>query len=275
MGSDRSLSQRLGYAADDIVVILNCDDLGSSLAANEAIADCLRDGVASSTTLMVPCPWSAHAAAHLPGDDVGVHLTLNAEWSGYRWSPLTAAPSLRDREGRFFSTVEETWNSADIDEVRVELRAQIEQALAWGVDVTHLDSHMGTLQINPRFFAVYLELAVEYALPVRVTGRATQQALGFAFRDEIDKAGVVAPDHLVVAMGPTILHSLRALRPGVTEFFFHPAADGRELRALAPDWQTRVDDVGYLAHGGPFARHLVDIGAHIISYRPLRDLQRA
>ena len=158
-----SLAERLGYAPDAALLIVNCDDLGSSRAANVAIYEALRDGVATSATLMVPCPWARDAAAMYRGEDVGVHLTLNAEWSNYRWGPITHSPSLLDGDGGFPRTVDDVWDHADLDEVRKECRAQIERAIFWGFDVSHLDSHMGTLQLRPAFFDVYLETAVDFA----------------------------------------------------------------------------------------------------------------
>ena len=274
-----SLAERLGYRADDRVVILNCDDLGSSQAANEAVYRALRDGVASSATLMVPAPWARHAAAEYRGEDVGVHLTLNSEWDLYRWGPITRAPSLLDGDGGFPRTVTDVWDHADLDEVRRELSAQVERAILWGFDVTHLDSHMGTLQLKPEFFDVYLDLALEYALPLRLSGASTQQAVGFPFRDRADEEGVVAPDHLVrsqqVGSRPQILAAMDSLRPGVTEMYVHPAVDTPELRGHAPDWKGRVDDLDLMSGVGVLAERLREAGAHVIGYRPLRELQRA
>ena len=100
-----------------------------------------------------------------------MHLTLNAEHDRYRWGPITHAPSLLDGDGGFPRTVSDLWDHADLDEVRRELRAQVERAILWGFDVSHLDSHMGTLQLRPEFFDVYLDLAVEFGLPLRLLGR--------------------------------------------------------------------------------------------------------
>ncbi len=267
-----SLAERLGYRPGDRVVIVNCDDLGSSQAANDAIRRSIREGSATSATLMVPCPWAADAAADPPGADVGVHLTLNSEWDGYRWGPVTPGPSLLDAEGRLPRTIDEVWQRADLDEVRAELRAQIAQATAWGFDVTHLDSHMGTLQLEPRYFDVYLELAVEHQLPLRLSGWSSERAIGFEFRDRAAAAGIVSPDHLV---GTDILAKAENLRTGVTELYLHPATDGPELRALAPDNERRIEDAALLAPGGALGDLLGRAGAHVISYRTLRDLQRA
>jgi predicted glycoside hydrolase/deacetylase ChbG (UPF0249 family) len=274
-----SLAERLGRPADARLLIVNCDDLGMCHSANEGVFSALRDGLATSATLMVPCPWAREAAAQYRGEDVGVHLTLNAEWELYRWGPITVAPSLLGGDGGFPRTVADVWDHADLDEVRRELRAQVERAILWGFDVTHLDSHMGTLQLRPEFFDVYLDLAVEFALPLRLSGRSTQEFVGFPFRDLADGDGVVAPDHLVVYSGVGGRESfdlmLADVRPGVTEIFLHPATDHAELRALAPDWERRVDDHRLLTDGAALGERLAAAGIELIGWRELRDLQRA
>jgi predicted glycoside hydrolase/deacetylase ChbG (UPF0249 family) len=274
-----TLLDRLGLPDDARVVIINCDDLGMCHASNEGTYDALRSGVASSASLMVPCPWARQAASDYLGEDVGVHLTLNAEWDAYRWGPITAAPSLLDGDGGFPRTVGDTWDHADLDEVRRELRAQVERAILWGFDVSHLDSHMGTLQLRPEFFDIYLELAVDFALPLRLSGASTERTIGFPFRQLASDEGVVFPDHFVYAPGVgsrrAMERALFELRPGVTELYAHPATDTPELRALATDWARRVDDHHLLTHDAGFAAMVRRSGAEVIGYRQLRNLMRA
>jgi chitin disaccharide deacetylase len=274
-----SLAERLGHPPGTALLILNCDDLGLSHATNLGVYDALRRGIATSASLMVPCPWAREAAARYRGDDVGVHLTLNAEHDLYRWGPLTHAPSLLDGDGGFPRTVEDVWDHADLDEVRKELRAQIERAILWGFDVTHLDSHMGTLQLRPEFFDVYLELAVDFDLPVRLSGTSSEKAVGFPFRRLATEEGILFPDNFVYVR---TLGSRRALervlfdlRPGVTEVYLHPSLDTPETRALTPDWAARVDDHAVLTEDSDIRELAARAGAVLVGYRELRDLQRS
>ena len=277
--ADRPLVERLGHGPDDRLLIVNCDDLGSSHAANAGVYEALRQGAATSASLMVPAPWAREAAAHYRGDDVGVHLTLNAEYDTYRWGPITQAPSLLDGDGGFPRTVTDTWDHADLDEVRRKCRAQVERAILWGFDVTHLDSHMGTLQLRPEFFDVYLDLAVDFGLPVRLSGGSTERAIGFPFRRLAAEEGVVFPDHFVhvQALGSraAIKAVLDGLRPGVTEVYVHPAQDTPELRAITTDWPARVDDLDYVTDPNGLAADAARAGATLIGYRELRALQQA
>jgi predicted glycoside hydrolase/deacetylase ChbG (UPF0249 family) len=274
-----TLAERLGYGPDDRLLIINCDDLGSSHAANVGIYEALREGVATSASLMVPCPWAREAASRYRGEDVGVHLTLNAEYDTYRWGPITQAPSLLDGDGGFPRTITDTWDHADLDEVRRECRAQVERAILWGFDVSHLDSHMGTLQLRPEFFDVYLDLAVEFGLPLRLSGASTEKAIGFPFRDLATDEGILFPDHFLHVQGvgsrKTIERMLFDLRPGVTEAYVHPARDTPELRALAPDWAGRVDDHDLVTTDHSLRSMLQRAGVTLIGFRELRDLQRA
>lgn len=274
-----TLAERLGHQPDDRLLIVNCDDLGSTYAANIGVYESLRDGMATSSSLMVPCPWARDAAARYRGEDVGVHLTLNAELDHYRWGPITHAPSLLDGDGGFPRTLDDIWDHADLDEVRRELRAQVERAILWGFDVSHLDSHMGTMQMRPEFFDVYLDLAVDFELPIRLSGASTERSIGFPFRKLAADEGIVFPDHLLLIPGGvgsrrTFERAVMDLRPGVTEILVHPAIDTPELRACTPDWAQRVDDHDMVTRDRALRSMLERAGVTLVGYRQLRDAQR-
>src|ERR1700722_3304006 len=150
------------------MMIVTCDDLGTTYAANCAVYDAVRTGAGTAAGLMVPGPWVRQAAASYRGEDVGVHLTPNSEYALFRWGPIPHGPSLLDGNGGFPSTVEDLWEHGDTEEVRRECRAQIERAIYWGFDVSHLSAHLGALDFRPEFFDVALELAVDFGLPLRL-----------------------------------------------------------------------------------------------------------
>ena len=273
-----TLAERLGYASEDRVVIISSDDLGLSHASNVGVYEAMRTGLSTSASLMVPCPWAREAASRHRGEDVGVHLTLNAEFDRYRWGPITHAPSLLDGDGGFPRTPDDLWDHADLDEVRRELRAQIERAILWGFDVTHLSSHLGTLQLRAEFFDIYLDLAVDFGLPMRLAGAVTEQSVGFPFRRLAAEDGVVFPDHFAfnndVGSRRGFEKALHDLRPGVTELTVHPAIDTPELRSIAPDWPGRVDDLHLLCFDRELPAALERAGVKLTGYRALRELQR-
>lgn len=273
-----SLVERLGYPADARLLIINCDDLGMCHSANEGTYEALRDGLATSASLMVPCPWAREAAARYRGEDIGVHLTMTAEFELYRWGPCTQAPSLLGGDGGFPRTPADVWEHADVEETRREMRAQIERAILWGFDVTHLDSHRDALQLRPEFFDIYLELALEFALPLRLAAAERQTTVGFPFRDLASAEAVVSPDHLLVISTDedprAVERVVMDLAVGVTELVLRPATDHAELRCLAPDWSARVEHHQVLVNDSELRATLSRSEIGLIGWRELRDLQR-
>jgi hypothetical protein len=304
-----TLVERLGYGQNDRVLVLSCAELGVFHSGNVAIYEALRNGTATTATLMVPAPWARGAAAQYRGEDVGVGLTLNAEHDLYRWGPITHAPSLLDGDGGFPRTAADLWDHADLDEVHRECRAQLERAIYWGFDVSHLDAHLDAVQLKPEFFDVFLDLAEEFRLPLRLPDAGAQRLAGFPFRALATDRGVVSPDRVVLTAGPgtgfggafsdeggiagvavdsneasgetagsraeeKLTELLASLEPGVTEICLRPALDTSELRAAAPDWRARVADRELLATTAALAEAARAGEVRLLGYRALRDLMR-
>jgi chitin disaccharide deacetylase len=271
------LASRLGHPAGARLLLLTASGLGSCHAATLGVYDTLRAGLATTAGLMMPCPWARHAASRYRGEDVGVELTLNAEFADLRWGPITQAPSLLDGSGGFPRTVRDMWEHADLDEVRRECRAQIERAVLWGFDVSHLGTHLDALQDRPEFFDVYLDLAVEFGLPLRLGGAEAATAAGFPFRRLAEDEGIVFPDR-VVTLRRDPRHALEQaiveLEPGVTELVLQPALDTPELRDVDHDWAQRVDAHDTMTGDVALRGLLERSGVVLLGYRELRQLQR-
>jgi predicted glycoside hydrolase/deacetylase ChbG (UPF0249 family) len=289
-----SLAERLGFAATDRVIVLHADDIGMCHAANEGAFEAMERGAVSCGSLMVPCPWfpaAAQRARANPGAyDLGVHLTLNAEWPHYRWGPVAgrrAVPSLVDAEGYLPRTSVEVARRAKPAEVEIELRAQIEMALAAGIDVTHLDAHMGTAFFPP-FVEIYAKLAREFRIPAMAV-RPDAEALarvGLAGAEPMIRRVVelladsglpvldwLDADSLGFAPEGGAAHTrkrLDRLAPGVTYFITHPARDGEELRAIGPDHHARsFEHRFYGSEEGRAA--LAAAGVRTVGMRAIRD----
>jgi hypothetical protein len=274
-----SLAEALGYAPDSCLLIVTCDGLGICHAGNAGVYSAIREGMARVAGLVVPGPWAREAAARYRGEDVGVHLTLNSELDLLRWGPITYCPSLLDGDGGFPRTVEDLWDHADTDEVRRECRAQIERAIYYGFDVTHLSCHLGALESRPEFFDVALEMAVDFGLPLRLPDSDVQARLGFPIRELAAQEKVLSPDHLIRVSGGrstarALDQLLSGLQPGVTEVVLRPAIDTAELRAIDPDWAARVADHDQAMTSDSLRVLTARAGVHLIRYRQLRDLQR-
>jgi predicted glycoside hydrolase/deacetylase ChbG (UPF0249 family) len=275
-----TLAEHLGHAADTKYVIVSCDDLGSCHAANEGVFDALRHGVATCASLMVPAPWARHAALQAElTDDIGVHLTLNCEHEAYRFGPITIAPSLLSGEGGFPRHLDDLWEHADPAEVLRECRAQIERAKAWGIDVTHLAPHISAIMLQPSFFDVYLELAVEYRLPIRLPSTITAEQAGFPFRRLAREEGIWFPDHFDhdwrAGSRERVYEAVRTLQPGVTEIHVQPVIDTPEVRAITDMAELWIDDHELVTADATLRTLLAESGAVPIGYRTLRDAMRA
>jgi predicted glycoside hydrolase/deacetylase ChbG (UPF0249 family) len=269
-----SIAERLGYPGDARLVIVSAARLGSCHAANAGVFTALRQGVATSSALMMPCAWARHAMLSYRGEDIGVELTLNAEHDIVRWGPLTHAPSLLDGDGGFPRTLADLWDHADLDEVRRECRAQIERAIVWGFGVTHLTSHLDALVLRPEFFDVYLDLACEFRLPIRLGGPEIERASGFPARALAAEEGICMPDRVVRVHGgrAELVTALEQCEPGCTELVVEPAIATDELRAIDPDWPDRaaMEDALLVANGVDDV--IAGLGLTLIGYRQLRDL---
>lgn len=159
-------------------VVIHADDLGMSHGANAAFAELTALGVCSAGSVMVPCPWFLEVAAMANGNrqlDLGVHLTLTSEMTHYKWRPLTKPPpsaGMTDAYGYFLSDVAALRATAEPEAVEAELRAQIEMAIAAGIDVTHFDDHAGAV-LAPEFCEIYVRLGLEFELPILLTASLT------------------------------------------------------------------------------------------------------
>lgn len=276
---DAGLLEAMGLPGDAKAVILSCDDLGSCHAANVGVYEAIRKGAATCASLMVPAPWARHAAIMYRGEDIGVHLTLNAEHENYRWGPITHAPSLLSGDGGFPSSIADLWEHADLTEVRRECRAQIERAIAWGIDVTHLAPHLTAITLRPEFFDIYVELAVDFALPIRLPSTIVESDAGFPFRQLTRDEGIAFPDYFNhdwrAGSRERVLGDLANLRPGITEIHVQPAIDTPEVRALGDVTLGWVEDHNFVVNDPTLREAIEQSGAVMIGYRQVRDAMRS
>ncbi len=295
---------KLGLSNNDRVVVLHADDIGMCQASVSAYEQLLDSSPLSSAATMVPCPWFPAAAASVRARvehsklDMGVHLTLTSEWDAMRWGPVSTgdrASGMFDDEGYFHRQVPPVVASAEISAVETELRAQIEMALAAGIDATHIDTHMGAL-VQPRFVPLYIRLGFEYRLPtfsMRVSADQLMAMEGYS-RENAEQIAMMSAQ--VEAQGMPMFdgwgmmplreklgaaerldeakRQLNELPAGLNYFIIHPSTDSAELRALCPDWEARVGDLNlFLSDKWRIA--LEQSGVHIIGMKALRDLMRS
>jgi predicted glycoside hydrolase/deacetylase ChbG (UPF0249 family) len=287
--AEKSLAERLGYQATDKLLIVNGDDAGMCHSANLGTIQCLEQGSMSSSTIMVPCPWFPEIASYAKEHrekDFGIHLCHTSEWQKLRWGPVAhkeLVPGLLDPDGYLWRDVPDVYAHATPDEALVEARAQVKRALAAGIDVTHLDSHMGTLQLDPKYMHVYLQLGVEFDLPLRMASQETMTKFGYPkVREEFATKGIIFTDYFIYEelkdesrdVKAFWMNIIRNLKPGVTELYIHAALLTDELKAITGTWETRSRECELFSKDEDMKKLLKEEKISLIGYRPLRDLQR-
>ena len=163
--------------------IIHHDDLGMFRAQNDAY----RALPFVTGSILAPAMWVPDLVVNpKPSADLGVHLTLNSEWSHCRIRPLTCGASLVDQQGYLFKTVEEAWRSVRAEDAEAEFRAQVELALRLGIDVTHVDTHMGSA-LRPDIAEAYVRVACSYKLPALIPESANDPMIPGPFREPLSK----------------------------------------------------------------------------------------
>ncbi|MFN8662375.1 MAG: polysaccharide deacetylase family protein [Thermomicrobiales bacterium] len=269
----------LGFPGDARLLIINADDFGMCHAANAATIQAMRAGVVSSTTVMVPCPWAPEALrllAENPDLPFGVHLTLVAEHTGYRWGPRAPrgmVPSLVDASGAFYRYDQRDvlLAQAMLNEVEIEFRAQIATVLGAGLSPTHLDWHCLADGGRPDIFALTMALAEEFGLALRVhTPAAAASAQQAGFRT---CSHGVLDSYSLATDGKTAqyLALLRNLPVGLSEWAVHPSLGDAEAQAMEPaSWQVRKADFDFLV-SAQARQTLVEEGIVLVDFRMLQS----
>jgi len=283
----KTLPERLGYPGNAKLLIVHADDLGMAHSVDAATIKAFESGLVSSGSIMVPCPWLPEIATYArnhPETDLGLHLTLTSEWTSYRWGPVLSrdrVASLLDKTGYFYITESEAAAHIDPKEAEAEIRAQIERARAFGIQPTHLDSHMGTLYQNQALFEVLLRVARDNKLPTRISrdffvSSPFLPALLGPTDVVIDKIISIVPDVAPADWPKFYTDAIKNLQPGVTEIIVHIAYDDDELRAATfdhPDWGAawRQRDFQFFT-SDTFRRLLQENNVKLITWRELGKL---
>ena len=294
--TNQSIIEKLGFDASDKVVIFHIDDMGFSHASNVASFECLDFGIASCGSILVPAPWFLEVASICrdnPKYDVGIHLTFTCEYDLYRWRALSSVDpksGLLDSEKSLWRTSEEAIANVTVAAAELEMRAQIQMALDNGIDITHIDTHMGTV-IDPKFLPIYLKMTREFNVPAFLPRVNKEMLIEVGLGDtadviikmfsQLEAKGVPMLDHIIIDTGGEYTDKTEyycklfaEIKPGLTHFLFHPAKMSPELEGITPDsagWR----DQDYKAFKDPRLKECVEKNdITIIGYRKIRDYLR-
>jgi predicted glycoside hydrolase/deacetylase ChbG (UPF0249 family) len=264
--SATTFAERLGWKSSDVVVILHVDDVGMAHSSNRGAIEAVEKGVATSWSVMMPCPWVPEIARYLrqhPNVDSGLHLTLTSEWGLYRWGPLAGksqVPGLVDPEGCLWRNLLQVVRKATPDEIEREIRAQIDRAETLGIPITHLDSHMGTLFVRSDYFERFAKVGIEKKIPILAVGghmtHTLQENREAALRlqpwaKKIWNAGLPVIDDLHTRLTrwnseektDRLLTLLKELKPGVTEILFHASLPTEDFPLITATSEARRADL--------------------------------
>ncbi len=286
----------LGFDSQSRVAIFHADDIGMCYGTIVAFHKLSQLGTITCGSVMVPCPWFAEVvemAKKNPGLDLGVHLTLTSEWTTFRWAPISTisrSSGLIDETGYFWRRLPMLAANVVVEAAEAEMRAQIDRAMAAGIDVTHLDTHMGAAML-PQLIEVYLRLGREYRLPVLLPRHLAEYTSVLDFKgipstgyDRIvanqEAVGMPIIDHFRMTPWVPTVETVKAYRNlvaelplGLTFVAFHPTESG-EIEAIVPaKAHFRTDEYRLLSHPG-FRQFVAEQRVGTIGFRSIRDLYR-
>ncbi len=288
-----TLAERLGYTAEDIIVIVNIDDVGLHKDETDASFNALNCGMVKSGSLMVVCP-NFNRAIELwhknPKLDLGIHLTLTCEWGEkYPWAPVLSeadVPSLVNPEGCMWPTVNLLLEHADKGEVKRELKAQIEMVIDTGLSPSHLDYHMN-FHHNPDLMAIIIDLSREYNLLMRFPRRKrykypfvknnlmSLKRRGFVFPDtQMGIYTMEGQDQSLEFRMSRYHDHLRSLGPGVHNIKIHTGYDTQEARQMMGNHYSSVRQIDWDVWTSNKTKQLADeLGIVFLDFWPLKKLQ--
>ncbi len=264
-------------------VIICAEYLGFSHATTAGVTNALRSGPLNSARVMAPAPWVRAAVNLHRGEDTGLSVVLNAHHPILHCPPITFAPTLLDGTGGLPATPEELWEHGDLDEVHREVRSQIERSIAWGFDVSHLASHLDIMVKRPEFFDIFIDAAIEFAVPLSFDPRLNESTIGFPATKLARDEGIPTPDAVVSLRELDINHRSQRdleiwldenLGAGITELTMAPGIDTPELHDLFADWEYFVSDLSLLTTSTNLTQALKKLDIKTKSYRELRDRAR-
>ncbi len=294
--------QKLGFTANDRLLIINADDFGMTKGTNEAIIHLFEENSITSASIMIPCSDSNEAMEICNQKsirNIGIHLTLTSgELNPYQ--PVfnkRTLKSLISADGYFHADVAYMESNSDEDEVRLEMESQIQSAILKGMDPTHLDSHAGSIMglfTGRDFLEIAFDLCEKYRLPYNLPTKILEQPFLNAdqlrlFQTRIASAKnrkILLIDDMVslpYCLNPVIEYSkvkkqlagiLKNIRPGITQLTVHPSKITDQLIAITNCYKER--EIEYCLLKDIEMKQLMHSERiHLISWKEIRDLQRS
>ncbi len=231
---------------------------------------------------MVPAPWARHAAAMLPGG----RRHRRPPHAQRRARVLPLGPDHPRPVAAVAATAGSPARSTTCGSTPTPTRccasAGPRSSGRWpGASTSrHLAPHLTAITLRPEFFDVYLELAVEFRLPIRLPSTITPSRPASPSASWPPRRASSSPTTSTTTGGPAAATACstpsRRCQPGVTEIHVQPAVDTPEVRALSPTLPRPGSTTSRWSSTTRRSRALLaEVGAVLIGYSELRDAQRA
>lgn len=256
-------------------LIINADDFGMSKNTNEGVIETFLHGILTSATVMMPTPQVQEVAEFqkkYPNADIGVHLTLTSEWKKYRWGPLAPKEKVQTlyETGTpyFWPDISSVKKNVDLQEAQIEIEHQIEYARELGINISHLDCHMGWCYLNDDFADIIFPYIEKYRLPHREVSPSRKRKLKGMGIKVIDNLVVGIQGNTYDDLKKSFISHLKKLPIGITEIYFHPACLSDEV-PIDSGWEKR-DWERRLLLDKDVMQVIKDEDIVLIGYRPLQ-----
>lgn len=291
---EKNLAEKLGFNAEAKLLILNADDIGVANSVNEASFRAFESGSITSGSVMVPCPWFLEVVEYAksnPKHNLGLHLTLTSEWKNYKWDGISSSSeikSLMNEQGHFYIGNEGVRLNATYEDVKRELRAQVNYSIENGLIPTHLDSHMGAVRVRPEIFQAYFEIGQEFNLPVVVSKDYKEEVLSKIFdKSKIDISQIIWVDKIYSKSNDSPIDIknwesfyygvIDDIKPGFNILLLHLGFENEELKAMMidhPHWGAKWRELDLqIVESEKFKNYLKEKNIKLINWNQINKIK--
>ena len=294
LSQEKNLAEKLGFDPQAKLLMLHADDIGVAHSVNVASFKAFESGSITSGSVMVPCPWFLEVVEYAksnPDHDLGLHLTLTSEWKNYKWDGISSSSKIRsliNKQGHFYIGNEGVKLNATYEDVKRELRAQVNYSFKNGLVPTHLDTHMGTVRVRPEIFKAYFEIGQEFKIPVVVSKDYKAEVLSQNFdKSNIDASQIIWVDKIYGKSNdsPIDLKSwenfyygvVDDLKPGFNILELHLGFENEELKAMMidhPHWGAKWRELDLqIVESEKFKNYLKEKNIKLINWNQINKIK--
>ncbi len=251
-------------------LIINADDFGLTTGTNSAIVEAMKNGMVTSTTLMVNQSGTDEAVELINKyslENIGLHVNIT---SGKAVSNPNDIPDLVDQDGMFLGRAHliDAADSIPSCQVYLEAMNQYNAAISKGVKLVHVDSHHFAAFL-PNLRDGFVQFANEVGLPTRRPDYYDQDLTSLSVPTTDQFSGkFYAARATEEGFKQTILELKEIAPNGTAEIMAHPAYYDSDLDAVSSYTAQRELELNVLL--SPTLREWLDSqGVGLISFNDI------